>query len=707
MSNMRSYHGTPTHRRLVLLLAFMLVAIPLLLLTRSVRANQLGRLRASSSAALQTAVSTPMLLGNQTTEPYHDTSSGSASEAFGFTATSSGTATTANVYLDSTDGATAGLYSSSSRRPGTLLDKGSVSSNTAGWTTIALKGGVQVTAGVRYWIAVGSTGAYGATVTYRDLNNAGTNLDFSGTGFSSPYQTNGQWQSNPISAYIGGGQAALPPSNTSVPTISGTAQVGDTLTASTGGWNASQPITYSYLWSDGTTGSTDKLPAADVGKMITVKVTATDSAGSASATSAGMGPVTSGSSPPIAPANSGLPTISGTAQQAQVLTGTNGTWTGTAPITYAYQWQDDGTASISGATRGSYTVQESDVGHTLDLVVTATNSAGHATATSAKSSVVTSSGGGGGGSVPCALTHAAGAAGTSSCWATHTGVQGATGYSEAQIKAGASGFTHVNSDVTVNTAGTTIDHEWISGCVAVNANNVTISNSLITPPDGDYCSGGGGGSQVSAINDGNHASSPTGLLIEDTTVDGGNSTGDQYGVSIIHGSCIRCNVFGFAKNYWSGTNTAAAPTVFQDDYSHDLSIHSYTGTTPPLPTCAHDNGWFIDSANNVTIEHSYSILTGAGYCVTGAITALADYGLPHDITVDSSYMEGINGADLYTGSPHACGTPNIVITNNAFSSDNGFSSTDYVLQWSPAGNVWSGNTIAETGAAFDNPPVEC
>jgi hypothetical protein len=97
--------------------------------------------------------------------------------------------------------------------------------------------------------------------------------------------------------------------------------------------------------------------------------------------------------PPSAPSNTAPPAISGSAQVGQTLSASSGTWSGTAPIAYTYQWQDcneagGSCASISGATAGAHTLSEADAGHTIRVVVTATNSAGSAPQASAPTSVV-------------------------------------------------------------------------------------------------------------------------------------------------------------------------------------------------------------------------------------------------------------------------------------------------------------------------------
>ncbi len=199
-----------------------------------------------------------------------------------------------------------------------------------------------------------------------------------------------------------GATAPSPPVNTAPPAISGTPQDGQTLTASTGTWTGTQPITYAYQWlrcdSTGTncaaiaaaTGASYAVTSADVGSTLRVTVTATNSVGSATATSSPTTVVQSADSPPV---NSALPTISGTPQDGQLLNASPGTWSGTQPMTYGYQWLrcDSSGANCSpipGATSASYLVTSADVGSTLRVQVTATNSVGSGTATSNATAVV-------------------------------------------------------------------------------------------------------------------------------------------------------------------------------------------------------------------------------------------------------------------------------------------------------------------------------
>jgi hypothetical protein len=96
-----------------------------------------------------------------------------------------------------------------------------------------------------------------------------------------------------------------------------------------------------------------------------------------------------------APHNTTPPAISGTPTQGQTLTSSTGTWNGTTPITYAYSWRRcDATggscAQISGATASTYALTNADVGATVRVRVTASNSAGSTGSTSVPSAVIAS-----------------------------------------------------------------------------------------------------------------------------------------------------------------------------------------------------------------------------------------------------------------------------------------------------------------------------
>src|SRR5215813_3895324 len=87
------------------------------------------------------------------------------------------------------------------------------------------------------------------------------------------------------------------------------------------------------------------------------------------------------------PRNTVRPTISGTARQGETLTVDPGSWSGTQPMTFAFQWRRCDTngascANIIGATTKTYTVTSVDVGNALRVRVRATNSARSATAIS-------------------------------------------------------------------------------------------------------------------------------------------------------------------------------------------------------------------------------------------------------------------------------------------------------------------------------------
>jgi hypothetical protein len=86
------------------------------------------------------------------------------------------------------------------------------------------------------------------------------------------------------------------------------------------------------------------------------------------------------------PVNTTLPTVTGTPAVGSALLCANGLWTGKPAPTFSEQWLRDGTP-VPGAASGTYTVQSADAGHTLSCQVTAKNTRGEKSATSAGLSI--------------------------------------------------------------------------------------------------------------------------------------------------------------------------------------------------------------------------------------------------------------------------------------------------------------------------------
>lgn len=189
-----------------------------------------------------------------------------------------------------------------------------------------------------------------------------------------------------------GAVAPAQPVSAGLPEISGSARQGDTLSASTGSWTGAQ-LDFSYQWRrcdadglncadlGGATDPTYQVGTLDSGNTMRVVVVASNSAGTASATSAPSELVD-----PPPPTNVSAPTVTGFHMEGQTLEASPGTWAGGSPR-YSYQWQQcdaDGSdcADLQGATEHSYELGSGDVGHALRVRVTATNGADSADALS-------------------------------------------------------------------------------------------------------------------------------------------------------------------------------------------------------------------------------------------------------------------------------------------------------------------------------------
>ena len=154
-------------------------------------------------------------------------------------------------------------------------------------------------------------------------------------------------------------------------TVTGTARVGETLSAVTEGWDPDLTLTFQWL--------VDGLPVADATRptfVVTapqlskrVAVVVTSYRGDTK-----VDEVTSDPVGPVAPgvfASTPVPSIGGTLRVGRVLTADPGTWTPGA--TFAYQWLANG-APISGATARSYVLQAVDRTKQISVAVTGSRS---------------------------------------------------------------------------------------------------------------------------------------------------------------------------------------------------------------------------------------------------------------------------------------------------------------------------------------------
>jgi len=221
------------------------------------------------------------------------------------------------------------------------------------------------------WKWSGTASAIGTSSRYTPLvGDLGKKLTVSVTGAVDGYATV-TTTSLPTTAILVGVFPLAP-----LPTISGTQQYGETLTAVTGTWAPGAVFTYVWKRSGVVIASRNDARyttvLADIGKTLTVTVTAARSGFTALSKTSVVTTAVVAIPFTISP----VPTVEGNSSSGSTLSATVGDWSPSAAVTFSYVWKRASSVTgkktaIAGATRSAYKLVTSDKGKFITVTVTA------------------------------------------------------------------------------------------------------------------------------------------------------------------------------------------------------------------------------------------------------------------------------------------------------------------------------------------------
>jgi hypothetical protein len=380
---------------------------------------------------------------------------------------------------------------------------------------------------------------------------------------------------------------------------------------------------------------------------------------------------------PVAPTNYALPVVSGTATVGQTLSCTTGGWNGYPAPTYAYQWVRGAATNISGATSSTYTLVDADYNDTIKCTVTATNSAGSASATSAATANIA-------GTVPGAPTIGTATAGNAQAAVSFTAPANTGGPAITSYTATSSpgGFTASGASSPLTVSGLTNGTAYTFTVTATNSigtGTASAASNSVTP--------------TLVVQDPSFSYVP--LLLETTSTNGQNNQGTTTTNGFLDSSTNNftitrsgsptqgslnpywpngqwSNYFNGSTDYLSATN---ATTVFQFG-SSPYTIEGWIYLTAAPGNQYICGGVFSNPSYQVIINSSgfiFGSVSGVGN-LTAATTAVSLNTWTHFAIVRTSTSASggayyINGAPAgtFTDSANISGTTttlNVGTTNN-------------------------------------------
>jgi hypothetical protein len=230
----------------------------------------------------------------------------------------------------------------------------------------------------------------------------------------------------------------------------------------------------------------------------------------------------------------------------------------------------------------------------------------------------------------------------------------------------------MDGPLIVSRAGTVIDRAFVRGEISVEADDVTIKNSLLVA-SGDYA--------IIQRPDVKR------LTVKDSEIRGDGTHRLQHAIFNIGGHIT------IVRNDISVVSDAISTSVglIQDNYIHDPLYFSDDHTDMIQSNSGPPPG------QQLTIRHNTVINT---LDQTAAIALFQDFGVQHDALIESNLLAG-GGYALYGGSGTKGTSYNIRVINNVFSRRVFPTGGRYgpVAYWDEngPGNVWQGNVWSKTG----------
>jgi hypothetical protein len=257
--------------------------------------------------------------------------------------------------------------------------------------------------------------------------------------------------------------------------------------------------------------------------------------------------------------------------------------------------------------------------------------------------------------------------------------------------------------IHVTSAGASVSCENITGCLSIEAPNVTVSNVRIA------CSSGttgesANGTGVIKVQDG---ASATISHVAIDGMDGVHACIWHQGTAM---TAVAVNCHGIDDGIFSWADSGYAATTgdhftIKDSYFHDFTAKTSNG---------HIDGYQTEGAANGLINHNtYYMMSDNNNGTDSAIAIWDSLKNSHDITVSDNLIAGggfsIYGEDYSPSESNPSGgftVTNIAFTGNRFSTAL-FGCVGYFGVWFPRGaptDGWrrSGNIVLETGADVDS-----